>query len=424
MQELLYLVHRIPYPPDKGDKIRSYHLLEYLSKHYRIHLGTFIDDEKDWRYLDKVKNFCSGETCFINLNPKAARLRSLSGLFSGQPLTLPYYWNGGLQTWVDSVLETRSIRNIVVFSSAMAQYVSHAGSVRRIIDFVDIDSDKWMQYSATKTWPMSWIYRRESRLLLGYERKIAKDFDSAAFVSETEANLFKQLAPEAATKVTYFNNGVDADYFSPQNVYPNPYPAGIETLVFIGAMDYWANVDAVDWFARSILPVIRAQLPKIEFYIVGARPIAEVTALAAFPGVTVTGSVPDVRPYLAHASLAVAPLRIARGIQNKVLEAMAMEKIVIASPQAVEGIRAVRGQELLVANDESDFALQIISLFQGGLFRNIACAARARVLEDYSWKRNLGRIDELLFQPQATSADEGCSRYLQIHFQSTADDVT
>ena len=424
MQELLYLVHRIPYPPDKGDKIRSYHLLKYLSKHYRIHLGTFIDDEKDWRYLDKVKNFCGGETCFTNLNPKAARIRSLSGLFSGQPLTLPYYWNGGLQTWVDSVLETRPIRNIVVFSSAMAQYVSHAGPIRRIIDFVDIDSDKWMQYSATKTWPMSWIYRRESRLLLSYERKIAKDFDSAAFVSETEANLFKQLAPEAATKVTYFNNGVDADYFSPQNVYPNPYPAGLETLVFIGAMDYWANIDAVDWFARSIFPVIRAQLPGVEFYIVGARPTAEVTALTALPGVTVTGSVPDVRPYLAHASLAVAPLRIARGIQNKVLEAMAMEKIVIASPQAVEGIRAVRGQELFVANDEGDFAHQIISLFQDGPFRNIACAARARVLEDYSWKRNLGRIDGLLFQPQATSADEGCLRNLQIHFQSTADDVT
>src|SRR6185437_3003522 len=349
MQELLYLVHRIPYPPDKGDKIRSYHLLKHLSEHYRIHLGAFIDEEKDWKYLDKVKNLCSGETCFANLNPKAARLRSLSGLFSGQPLTLPYYWDGGLQTWVDSVLETRPIRNILVFSSAMAQYVNHTGPIRRIIDFVDIDSDKWLQYSATKTWPMSWIYRRESRLLLSYERKVAKDFDSAPFVSEIEANLFKQLAPEAATKVTYFNNGVDADYFSPQNIYPNPYPAGIEALVFIGAMDYWANVDAVEWFARSIFPAIRAQLPEIEFHIVGARPVAEVMALTVLPGVTVTGSVPDVRPYLAHASLAVAPLRIARGIQNKVLEAMAMEKIVIASPQAVEGINAARGQELLVA---------------------------------------------------------------------------
>jgi sugar transferase (PEP-CTERM/EpsH1 system associated) len=424
MQELLYLVHRIPYPPDKGDKIRSYHLLKHLSEHYRIHLGTFIDDERDWEYLDKVKNFCGGETCFTQINPKTARLRSVSGLLSEQALTLPYYRDGGLQTWVNRILETRPIKNILVFSSAMAQYVSDAGSSRRIIDFVDIDSDKWMQYAATKTWPMSWIYRRESRLLLNYERKIAKDFDSSTFVSDTEANLFKQLAPESASKVTYFNNGVDADYFSPQNIYPNPYPAGTDTLVFVGAMDYWANVDAVNWFARSIFPAIRAQLPEVEFHIVGARPTAEVKALTILPGVAVTGSVSDVRPYLAHASLAVAPLRIARGIQNKVLEAMAMEKIVIASPQALEGISAIRGQEVLVANGEGDYVHQIITLFQNGGYRNVAHTARARVLEDYSWKKNLGRIDALLFQSQTTSIDEGWSHDLPIHFPSVADDVT
>lgn len=422
MEELLYLVHRIPYPPDKGDKIRSYHLLKHLSQHYRVHLGTFIDDEKDWEYLDKVRSFC-GETCFINLNPKVARLRSLCGLLSGQPLTLPYYWDRGLQTWVKRIFETRSVRNILVFSSAMAQYISPVGSGRRIIDFVDIDSDKWMQYSATRSWPMSWIYRRESRLLLGYERKIARDFDSAAFVSETEASLFKQLAPEVATKVTYFNNGVDADYFSPQNAYPNPYPAGIDTLIFIGAMDYWANVDAVDWFARSIFPAIRAQLPKVEFYIVGARPAAEVMGLATLSGVTVTGSVPDVRPYLAHASLVVAPLRIARGVQNKVLEAMAMEKIVIVSPQAMEGICALRGHELLVANDEGAFVHQIITLLQNGSSLDIGSAARARVLKDYSWKKNLGQIDALFQSPQVTYVNEGCSHNLQTSFQSARDDI-
>lgn len=421
MQELLYLVHRIPYPPDKGDKIRSYHLLKHLSQHYRVHLGTFIDDEKDRSYLGKVRSLC-GETCFVDLYPRAARVRSLRGLFSGQPLTLPYYRDRGLQAWVNSVLETRPVGNVLIFSSAMAQYVSRAGSARRIIDFVDIDSDKWMQYSVTKAWPMSWIYRRESRLLLDYEREIAKNFDSAAFVSETEANLFKQLAPEAAAKVTYFNNGVDADYFSPQNIYPNPYPAGIETLVFIGAMDYWANVDAVDWFARSIFPAIRAQLPNVEFYIAGSRPTTAVTALAAIPGVTVTGAVPDVRPYLAHAALAVAPLRIARGIQNKVLEAMAMEKIVIASPQAIEGICTEPGRELFVANDESDFAHQITTLLRNAPNRAIGRAARARVLEDYSWKKGLRRIDALLSQPQAIYTNKNGS-HLQNQFEPAEEDV-
>lgn len=420
MQELLYLVHRIPFPPDKGDKIRSYHLLKHLSRHYRVHLGTFIDDEKDWNHLPKVKDLC-GETCFVNLSPKAARLRSLGGLFLQQPLTLPYYRDRSLQAWVNSVLETRSVRNILVFSSGMAQYVSHAGPARRVIDFVDIDSDKWMQYAATKSWPMDWIYRRESRLLLSYEKRVAREFDAATFVSEAEADLFKRLAPEVATKVTYFNNGVDADYFSPQNIYPNPYATSTDTLVFTGAMDYWANVDAVDWFARNIFSAIRVHLPNVEFHIVGARPVARVMALSALPGITVTGSVPDIRPYLAHASLAVAPLRIARGIQNKVLEAMAMAKIVIASPQAMEGICAVSGQELLVADNEDDFAHQIITLLQSKSHRTMGRAARARVLKDYSWEKGLARVEALLSQPQVISADEARPHVLQNHFKSAGD---
>ena len=399
MEELLYLVHRIPYPPNKGDKIRSYHLLKHLTQRYRVHLGTFIDDEQDQKYREKVKDLCD-ETCFVNLYPKQARLRSLSGLFRRQPLTLPYYRDQRLQAWVNRVLETRSVGKVLIFSSAMAQYVSHARHIRRIIDFVDIDSDKWMQYATSSSWPMNWIYRRESKLLRGYEKQVAKDFDSATFVSETEADLFNRLAPEAAAKVTYFNNGVDGDYFTPQYVYPNPYAMGICTLVFTGAMDYWANVDAVDWFARCIFPAIRAQLPEAEFYVVGARPSDTVMALADLPGVRVTGTVPDVRPYLAHASLVVVPLRIARGIQNKVLEAMAMAKIVVASPQAVEGICARTEEELVIAHDESDFAHRIIRLLQGEPDNAIGRAARARVLEDYSWKRGLARIDTLLSQPQ------------------------
>jgi sugar transferase (PEP-CTERM/EpsH1 system associated) len=395
MEEILYLVHRIPYPPNKGDKIRSYHLLKHLSQRYHVHLGTFIDDEGDWRYLDKMKDLC-GETCFINLSPKAARLRSLRGIFSGQPLTLPYYWDRGLQAWVNRILETRPVRNILVFSSAMAQYVSHARLAHRTIDFVDIDSDKWMQYARVKSWPMSWIYRRESKLLLGYERQIASDFDSATFVSQAEADLFRELSPESGDKITYFNNGVDADYFSPHRYYQNPYQAGVHTLVFTGAMDYWANVDAVEWFARRVFPEIRAQLPEVEFHIVGARPTAVVVALASLPGITVTGSVPDVRPFLAHASLVVAPLRIARGIQNKVLEAMAMEKIAVVSPHAMAGIGARPGEELVVANGENEFASKILALLGNGSDPDMGGAARNCVLECYSWEKSLGRIDTLL----------------------------
>lgn len=417
MQELLYLVHRFPYPPNKGDKIRSYHLLKHLSKYYRVHLGTFIDDEKDHDYLDKVRSLC-GETCIVDLHPRIKRLRSLVGLLYGQPLTLPYYRDGDLQAWVNGILEKRPVEHILVFSSGMAQYVSGALTAKRIIDFVDIDSDKWMQYAATTRWPLSWIYRRESRLLLEYERHVAREFDSATFVSAAEADLFRQLSPEAAKNVTYFNNGVDAEYFSPRNSYANPYQTGSTALVFVGAMDYWANIDAVEWFGRAILPQIRAHRPEVEFYVVGARPTTAVMSLGALAGVTVTGAVPDVRPYLAHAFAVVAPLRIARGIQNKVLEAMAMEQIVIASPQALEGICALPGKELLVAKDEGEFADKIIRLLREMPGREMGCAARIRVLNDYSWKKSLERIDALLSQPKMPHADAQLHHDLEHYFES------
>ena len=404
MQELLYLVHRIPYPPNKGDKIRSYHILKHLSHNHRIHLGTFIDDEKDWEYVEKLKEIC-GETCFVKLDPQASRVRSLSGLIANQPLTLPYYRDAGLQKWVNNLLDTRHINNILVFSSAMAQYVNESCSTHCVIDFVDVDSDKWKQYSKTKPWPLNWLYRRESRLLLEYERKTAKAFDASAFVSETESDFFKQLAPETAAKVTYFNNGVDAEYFSPENINTNPYQSDTDTLVFTGVMDYWANIDAVEWFAHNIFTLIRTQLPSVEFYIVGSRPTARVTALSALPGITVTGSVEDIRPYIAHATLVVVPLRIARGIQNKVLEAMAMEKTVIASPQAAEGIRALHSQELFVEDKEQNFADRIIAQIKNGPNMEIGSAARARILKDYSWRKILDQVDTLLLQEKKNTTE-------------------
>jgi len=394
MEDLLFLTHRIPYPPNKGDKIRSYHLLKHLTQRYRVHLGTFIDDPDDWRHVDHVKDLC-GKTHFARLKPNSARLRCLDGLMTNQPLTLGYYRNAGLQAWVEQVLNELPIKCVLVFSSAVAQYVSQAGHVRRVIDFVDIDSDKWLQYAVGKTWPMSWLYRREGRLLLHYERQVARDFDASLFVSHAEADLFRQIAPESAAKIGFFNNGVDTEYFSPTRNYQNPYPADALPLVFTGAMDYWPNADAVQWFARKILPAVLTQNPSACFYIIGSRPTAAVRALAELPGVVVTGMVPDIRPYLAHASLAVAPLRIARGIQNKVLEAMAMAKPVIASIQALEGITANAGEEVLLARDSGEFIATISALLKRPL-EAIGKAARVRVRVNYSWELNLKHVDELL----------------------------
>ncbi len=409
MKELMFLAHRIPYPPNKGDKIRSFNLLKHLARHYRVHLGTFVDDSHDWRYLPEVKAMC-GETCFVALDPAWARLRSLLGLITGEPLTLPYYRSAALQAWVDRLLAGGSVMRVLVFSSAMAQYVDRKlPGIRRVLDFVDMDSDKWNQYAAECRWPLNWIYRREARQLFRHERRLTNEFEASLFVSESEARLFMRHAPEAAARVGFAENGVDTDYFSLARDYPNPYATEEKVLVFTGAMDYRANVDAVTWFAHEVFPPIRAQIRAARFYIVGARPTKEVRRLAAMPGVCVTGAVHDIRPYLAHARAAVAPLRIARGVQNKVLEAMAMARPVLTSPQAMDGIRACPELEALVTDTPQAMARQAIALLSAADDIDHGWRGRDWVLRHYNWTTNLHRIEQMLedkdwVQPHSTQA--------------------
>lgn len=396
-KELLFLTHRIPFPPNKGDKIRSYNLLRHLSRDYRIHLGTFIDDPADWAHLNEVRTLCT-ETKFLGINPRWRKLYSLCGLLTGEPLTLPYYRHPAMQAWVDEVLSRPGVERVLVFSAAMAQYVSKPldRQMHRVIDFVDVDSEKWRAYGDRKPWPLSWLYRREGRTLLKYERAMAGRFDAGVFVSAAEAALFRKLAPEVATPVTYVNNGVDTEYFHPGYDYPNPYGANQKVLVFTGAMDYWANVDAVCWFAREVLPEVRDKIPETSFFIVGARPTEAVRQLDRMAGVQVTGAVQDIRPYLAHACAAVAPMRIARGIQNKVLEAMAMGKPVLATPAAMEGIQLYSELEDLMADRSESLARKTIELLLDGDSAELGRRGRKCVAAHYSWMENLRRFEELL----------------------------
>lgn len=397
MRELLFLAHRIPYPPDKGDKIRSFHLLQHLALRYRVHLGAFIDDDRDWDHVASLKTMC-GETCFVPLRAARAKLRSLAALATGEPLTLHYFRSARLARWVDGLLRSRRVDRALVFSSAMAQYLPEmsAGGVRRVLDFVDLDSDKWRQYGDRSRGPLRWVYRREAATLFRLERRYAAAFDASLFVSEAEARLFTAQAPEVAARVSVVENGVDTDYFSPQRAYPSPYSPDEAVLVFTGAMDYWANVDAVTWFARTVFPLVRSGCPEARFYVVGTRPAREVRALAELPGVQVTGAVADTRPYLAHARAAVAPLRIARGVQNKVLEAMAMARPVVASPQAVAAIRPCA--ELLEWTSEAPEAAArlLLTLLRGPDRAALGDALRAHVLRHYNWHQNLSRVDAIL----------------------------
>jgi sugar transferase (PEP-CTERM/EpsH1 system associated) len=394
VQDLLLLIHRIPYPPNKGDKIRSWHLLKHLAGQYRVHLATFVDDPDDWQHMPHVEAQCASSH-FAALHPLRARVRSLGALAANRSLSLDYYRNAGLQRWVDDTMAAHKIERVLVFSSAMAQYAEKFPQARRVVDFCDVDSDKWRQYADQKSWPMSWLYRHEARQLLAYERQVARDCDASLFVSQPEADLFRKLAPESDAKIGFFNNGVDTDYFSPEPAHANPYQPGERALVFTGAMDYWPNVDAVQWFATDVFPQLRAAFPSLRFYIVGARPSPAVEALGKLEGVAVTGTVPDVRPYIAHAKVAVAPLRIARGIQNKVLEAMAMATPVVVSPQALEGIDAEPGTELVLADGAAAF-VEAVSNLLSRQADAMGRAARAKVERQYSWPSNLACIGERL----------------------------
>jgi sugar transferase (PEP-CTERM/EpsH1 system associated) len=400
---LLLLVHRLPYPPNKGDKVRSYHLLKHLAKKHRVFLGTFVDDPADDAYVDTVQSFCQ-DLHVAHLTPRIAKLRSLSALFSNQALGLQYYRNAGLQSWVDQTLATQKIDATIVFSSVMAQYVDgtvgNAGPPM-LVDFVDVDSAKWTQYADNHRWPLSWLYRREGRQLLAYERSVALRATHSFFVTENEVALFQSQAPECAHKVDALSNGVDGDYFSPDPARASPFQgegaqSGEIPLVFTGAMDYWPNIDAVSWFANDIFPALLKARPKLRFYIVGRSPSAAVLALAS-ESVVVTGTVPDVRPYLQHAAVVVAPLRVARGIQNKILEAMAMGRPVVASQSCVEAIDGRGGEDLVAAADAAQFVSEIEALLKSPA-RALAVgqAGRKRVLANYSWDAHLAGIDHYL----------------------------
>jgi len=422
MEDLLFLAHRIPYPPNKGDKLRSYHVLKHLAKRYRVHVGTFIDDADDWQHVCTVKALCGGEMLCLPLSPRRAKLRSVVGLATGEALALPYYRNARMTRWVEDLVERKRVRRVVVFSSPMAQYVNDLEDVERLIDFVDVDSDKWNQYAKASGRGMAWIYRREAERLLAFERYSASRAIASVFVTRPESALFRRLAGDLISPVLTVENGVDAEFFSPDHTdAPAGWrhrrgDAGNHSVVFTGAMDYKPNIDAAAWFSREVLPLIRHQLPDATFWIVGARPTAEVRSLARADEIHVTGTVAEVRPYLAHAGVVVVPMRLARGIQNKALEAMAMAAATVVSNTSALAINAVPGRDFQVADDADGFARAVVELLNDPVARAaLGSAGRQAVLENYDWSRNLARIDRCF--------DSGFDRSVDQLFEITPRDA-
>lgn len=402
--ELLMVVHRVPYPPDKGDKIRSYNQLKFLvERGWRVHLCTLADDPSDMQHAVELLKLCSSVS-IEPLHSKLQKIKSLSAIFMRLPMSARYFYSKSLQRQVNDILANHPITAVLCFCSPMAEYLRKATAtplprernrhVSYIMDLVDVDSDKWEQYAERHSAPMKWVYHLESRLLHRYERSVTDWFDAVVLVSEAEADVFRNRV-SGQQNIRAVGNGVDLAYFHSAD---NKTIRTNRRISFCGAMNYLPNVDAVCWFAREVLPRIREKLGDVEFWIVGGAAGDDVRALENLPGVRVTGRVDDVRPFVWDSDLAVAPIRIARGIQNKVLEAMAMGVATLVTPQAFEGLEAEAGRELIVAPAEpEDFAAVAIELLSDPLRRQtIARHARQMVEEKYSWEGRLQVLDDLL----------------------------
>ncbi|MDH3977925.1 MAG: TIGR03087 family PEP-CTERM/XrtA system glycosyltransferase [Gammaproteobacteria bacterium] len=397
MREILFLVHRFPYPPNKGDKIRSYHILKKLSEHYRVHLGCFIDDPDDQKYVDELLALCESAK-ILPLNPLLSRIKSLWGFFAGESLSVHYYFNREMAGWVEGLLQSGKVSSIIVYSSPMGQYAlgSSAKDIRRVMDFVDVDSDKWRQYSERKSWPLSFIYKREADHLAEFEMLVAERFDASSFVTENEVQLFNSISSKTAEKHHVIQNGVATDYFDPGLQFDSPFSNDALPVVFTGMMDYWANVDAVSWFTEEVWQKVRLKEPRAEFWIVGASPVRDVLNLSKLEGVHVTGRVPDIRPYLKYASLVVAPLRISRGVQNKVLEALSMGCRTVCTKQVAAGLVNPDSAPLFVATDARDMEGRIIELLSLDGGEGPVESARHYVLDNYLWEKSLDLLDQLV----------------------------
>jgi len=391
---ILYLCHRIPYPPDKGDKIRAFHQIRALARHHRVHLLTLADGAVP--ALAPLEELCERVEVFPVYRP-AAYLRAARGVLRPQPLTLSFFSSAALRQRVEELASLRGPDAIVAYSSSMAPYVEPFTNTPAILDMVDVDSAKWEQYARFARLALRPVYALEAKRLRAYEASLARRFAKIVLATDRERSLYESFAPDA--RAVAIPNGVDFDHFHPLDLPKADHPL----LVFTGQMDYFANVDGVVFFAREILPLLRRRHPDLEIMIVGRAPTPAVRALGELPGVSVTGAVGDVRPFLARAWVFVAPLRIAQGVQNKVLEAMAMDLPVVCSDRVLAGLADggfQHGRDLLAAplsEGAESFADCVTSLLDDAEARaRLAECARQRLAVSYRWSTNLDRFEQIL----------------------------
>jgi polysaccharide biosynthesis protein PslH len=404
MRDILFLTHRFPYPPDRGDKIRSWHILKALADIAPVHLCTLVDDDRDFAHLETVEAVCASVHAVPRTRSKLSAMAL--ALLTGESASVTAFGNSALQARVDDIFNSSDIGCVFAFSGQMAQFVPEAlGNTRFVMDFVDVDSAKFDTYADQASGASAAANRFEAKRLAAFEAKTARRADLNLFVSEAEAALFRERAGLGPTNVQALENGIDLTRFNPALSF-DPVNAGEGPLiVFTGQMDYRPNIDAVTAFAKETLPLVQAAIPDATFAIVGRAPTGDVRALSGLRGVIVTGEVDDTRAWLAAAAVVVAPLKLARGIQNKVLEAMAMGKAVVASSAAAEGIAARHNEAMLVADSAPAEATALCDLIANPeKAAAIGVAARRCLEARYSWAARMAPLAGLVFPDRAAKA--------------------
>ncbi|WP_211051331.1 TIGR03087 family PEP-CTERM/XrtA system glycosyltransferase [Parasphingorhabdus halotolerans] len=388
MGDILFLTHRVPWPPNRGDKIRSHHILRKLMEFAPVHLACFADDEAEAAETSDLQNGLT--SCHIVRRTKPQWMAGIEALVSGKSISVTSFGSKQLQNWIGGLINHGNVDCIFVFSGQMAQYIPDSFSGRVIMDFADVDSAKFESYGDEGYWPMSWINKREGRLLKAFEYKTGARSDKSLFVSTAEAQLFQQRSGLSTAKIMALGNGIDLEFYRPEVVETTKLGGAGPLLVFTGQMDYRPNIEAVASFSKHVMPKILVHFPDTQFAIVGRAPTEAVWGLDGKNGTQVVGAVDDIRTWLKAADVVVAPLRIARGIQNKILEAMAMGKPVVASGDAAEGIDAIHGQHFLVAENIQQEASLICNLLEDPTEADWLGSNAAKLVRDqYSWEHQL-----------------------------------
>jgi polysaccharide biosynthesis protein PslH len=397
--KILYVCHRFPYPPKRGGKIRPFNMIKHLSRRHEVTVASLARSQQEAREGAGIAEHCAAYEVGIVSRPMQA-LRMGIRLPTTTPSSMGYFYSPDLAHKIARRVERANLDLIFVHCSSVAQYVEEVRGIPKILDFGDMDSQKWLEYARYKPFPLSAGYRLEGRKLEREERRLAGSFDLCTATTRAEWDTLNGYGVDVPTD--WFPNGVDANYFAPTGAAYDP-----DTICFVGRMDYYPNQESMFRFCAGAWPLLRKRRPALKLLIVGADPSAPVRRLGELGGVTVTGSVPDVRPYVQKSALMVAPLNIARGTQNKILESMAMGVPVVSSRIAAGGVDAVAGEHLLVASTPQEYTDAILRVLNDPSERErLSQAGRKRMLTHHAWNASMQRLDEIIARcvPRASAS--------------------